>query len=159
MDYYIKQEIDDFLAPNLSRSNNQFKLLNTKYLNLVFKTFFAYDGFAYRNCRKINTDDLTNTVYVEFFDGDPPEDVLDYISKVDEYLSYKNTLQSLVRKVANTYDMYAADIIARKFYILPKGDLSLELPRVKEMILELRRDAPDQLAVIQKIKIDNLLLK
>ena len=160
MSHLTEHSIDAFLNSNHHRVITQYQILDAKYLHaLIRKSFFAYDNFAYRNCRKIAIDSLNDIANIEFFDGDPPEDVLDYISKVDEYFNYKDTLQSLVRKIVNTYDMDAAYIIARKFYILPKGDLSLELPRVKEMILELRRDAADQLAVIQKIKIDNLLLK
>jgi len=95
------------------------------------------------------------------FDGDPPQDVLDYMEKIGEYGDLKFSLKSLFRKIENNYGERAAEYWLNRLELIPSltpDDFTNNIA-IFEALQDIQKNNPEQMLLITKCNADRLLLR
>jgi len=151
LDYYT----DRFLNPYARLIKTKYAAIKNKY---NINVYLFYGEFMYFSDVRQKIDYSHTNMD---FDGDPPQDVLDYMKKVDEHENLKFSLQSLFRKLENNYSPFLADKLLGRIEEIPTltaEEFMLNTDMV-EMLQDIQNNNQEQMLLITKCNADRLLLR
>ena len=152
MNYTIERRIEEFLSPYNIAAIKEWRIIEKKYE--LRRRFILYNQFTYKHDFKNDPKNILYKLGSVNFDGDYPEDVLEYIDIIDRLTETEFALTSLFRKLTNEHGTGTALQISNHISELPKYDFVANYSIVSNLQLYNK----EQIETIHKANIDFLLL-